>query len=189
VGRGIRYRGSECDRGGRIGGFLWLIGARRTVGHGGEGAAPVVARRDAAVRVGAGVDEAAVQGIIRIADRPRAPNQQADQRAMFNTSDCPLLYLEGGSCVPMQAECPRCGGGRTRRGPAGCGRGGGCGRGRGDTVLQRDRPEEQTSRRTDGRCSILPTVPFSTLKGGAVYRCRQRMRGLIRGDDLLGGQM
>ena len=66
-------------------------------------AAPVVARRDAAVGVGAGVDEAALQGIFRIADRPREPNQQADRRAMFNTSDCPLLYLEGGRCVAMQA--------------------------------------------------------------------------------------
>ena len=36
-------------------------------------------------------------------DRPREPNQQADRRAMFNPSDCPLLYLEGGRCVPMQA--------------------------------------------------------------------------------------
>ena len=61
--------------------------------------------RDAAVGVGPGVDEAAVQGIIRIADRPREPNQQADRRAMFNPSDCPLLNLEGEMCSDAGNEC------------------------------------------------------------------------------------
>jgi len=73
------------------------------MGHAVEGATPVVPRRDAAVGVCAGVDEAALQRIFRIADRPREPDQQADRRAMFSPSDCPLLYLEGGRCVAMQA--------------------------------------------------------------------------------------
>ena len=106
MGRGIRCRGIECL------GAAGSEGSSGSTGQGGlsavEGRAPYMScpglrRPWGWVRAWT---SAALQGIFRIADRPREPDQQADRRAMFIPSDCPLLYLEGGRCVAMQGnEC------------------------------------------------------------------------------------
>ncbi len=70
-------------------------------GHAVEGAVHVVTGLDASVGVGAGVAGGGTSG--GLFGSAKGPNRQADRRAMFNPSGRPLFFLEGGSCVPVQA--------------------------------------------------------------------------------------